>query len=192
VDAAPDLCARKGSAGTAAHNFDRHSHDLAAETIAKHTNILEYEDIKLAVDPLSEMYLLGTTIDYIKEDYERLRLGSNFEKVVENVKVAPPAVVKKAEAKDESKKEEAKKAEVVAKLKKKEAVVKTEDAKDKVKEVKKEESPEKEKIKKVESAENIESDQISKRSRSKTPESEVSNLKTDKNKKRAKSAKSKK
>ena len=41
------------------------------------------------------------------------------------------------------------------------------------------------------SAENLESDQISEKSRSKTPESETSNLKSDK-KKRAKSAKSKK
>ena len=41
-------------------------------------NILEYEDIKLAVDPLAEMYLLGTTIDYVKEDYSKNIFESKF------------------------------------------------------------------------------------------------------------------
>ena len=41
-------------------------------------NILEYEDIKLAVDPLAEIYLLGTTIDYIKEDYNKNIFESKF------------------------------------------------------------------------------------------------------------------
>ena len=41
-------------------------------------NILEYEDIKLAVDPLAEMYLIGTTIDYVKEDYSKNIFESKF------------------------------------------------------------------------------------------------------------------
>ena len=41
-------------------------------------NILEYEDIKFAVDPLAEMYLLGTTIDYVKEDYSKNIFESKF------------------------------------------------------------------------------------------------------------------
>ena len=41
-------------------------------------NILEYEDIKLAVDPLAEIYLLGTTIDYVKEDYNKNIFESKF------------------------------------------------------------------------------------------------------------------
>jgi len=41
-------------------------------------NILEYEDIKLAVDPLAEIYLLGTTIDYVKEDYSKNIFESKF------------------------------------------------------------------------------------------------------------------
>jgi len=34
------------------------------------STILEKDSSKVYVDPFSEIYLLGTTIDYIKEDYE--------------------------------------------------------------------------------------------------------------------------
>ena len=32
---------------------------------------MENNGAKLLIDPLSEMYLLGTTIDYIIEDYDK-------------------------------------------------------------------------------------------------------------------------
>lgn len=32
--------------------------------------ILEYGDVKLAIDPLSEIYLIGTTIDYSENMFE--------------------------------------------------------------------------------------------------------------------------
>ncbi len=41
-------------------------------------NIFEYDGSKLAVDPLAEMYLLGTTIDYVKEDYNKNIFESKF------------------------------------------------------------------------------------------------------------------
>ena len=34
-------------------------------------NILEYDNVKLYIDPMSEMYLIGTTIDYVNEDYSK-------------------------------------------------------------------------------------------------------------------------
>ena len=33
-------------------------------------NIIEKNDINILVDPMAEMILLGTTIDYVTEDYE--------------------------------------------------------------------------------------------------------------------------
>ena len=32
---------------------------------------MEENNTKLVIDPLSEMYLIGTTIDYINEDFEK-------------------------------------------------------------------------------------------------------------------------
>jgi len=40
--------------------------------------IIENNNIKLYIDPLSEMYLLGTTIDFIKEDYQNGIYESKF------------------------------------------------------------------------------------------------------------------
>jgi len=37
----------------------------------KRSSILENNNTKLLVDPLSEMYLIGTTIDYINEDFSK-------------------------------------------------------------------------------------------------------------------------
>ena len=39
---------------------------------------LEHEGLKVYIDPLSEMYLLGTDIDYIPEDYSRGIYESKF------------------------------------------------------------------------------------------------------------------
>jgi len=41
-------------------------------------SVIEKEDIKLAIEPLSEMLLIGTTIDYIKEDYNKNIYESKF------------------------------------------------------------------------------------------------------------------
>ena len=41
-------------------------------------NVLKYGDAKLYIDPISEMYLLGTTIDYIHEDYSKGLYESKF------------------------------------------------------------------------------------------------------------------
>ena len=41
-------------------------------------NVLECGDNKVAVDPMSEMYLLGTTIDFVKEDYSKNIFESKF------------------------------------------------------------------------------------------------------------------
>ena len=44
----------------------------------KYLTILTNQDTKLYVDPLSEMHLLGTTIDYITEDYTIGQYESKF------------------------------------------------------------------------------------------------------------------
>ena len=44
----------------------------------KYLTILENEDTKLYVDPIGEMYLLGTKIDYISEDYEKNIFENKF------------------------------------------------------------------------------------------------------------------
>ena len=46
--------------------------------VNKYHTVLENEDTKVYVDPLSEMYLLGTTIDYIHEDYSKGQFESKF------------------------------------------------------------------------------------------------------------------
>lgn len=44
----------------------------------KYHTILNEGSTKLYIDPISEMYLLGTTIDYIKEDYSKGIYESKF------------------------------------------------------------------------------------------------------------------
>ena len=44
----------------------------------KFINILKNNDTKLLIDPVSEFLLLGTTIDYIKEDYNNNIYESKF------------------------------------------------------------------------------------------------------------------
>ena len=46
--------------------------------VNKYHTVLENEDTKVYVDPVSEMYLLGTTIDYIHEDYSKGQFESKF------------------------------------------------------------------------------------------------------------------
>jgi len=46
--------------------------------------IIEKNTAKVAIDPLSELYLLGTEIDYIKEDYENGIYESGFKFTPDN------------------------------------------------------------------------------------------------------------
>jgi len=45
--------------------------DELDEIIKKKPPIVKNEDIELIIDPPSELLLLGTTIDYVKEDYSK-------------------------------------------------------------------------------------------------------------------------
>ena len=49
---------------------------------AKKTNpndeIVEDKGVKVLIDPISEMFLIGTTIDYISEDYEKSIFENKF------------------------------------------------------------------------------------------------------------------
>ena len=45
----------------------------------KFLTVLNGKNTKLYVDPISEMYLLGTTIDYISEDYTKGQFESKFQ-----------------------------------------------------------------------------------------------------------------
>tara|TARA_R110002020_G_scaffold414012_1_gene623564 strand:- start:178 stop:552 length:375 start_codon:yes stop_codon:yes gene_type:complete len=44
----------------------------------KKPNILKNNDVSVYVDPTSEIYLIGTTIDYIHEDYSKNIYESKF------------------------------------------------------------------------------------------------------------------
>ena len=44
----------------------------------KNSSLLENDNYKVFVDPITEMYLLNTTIDYIKEDYNKGIFESKF------------------------------------------------------------------------------------------------------------------
>ena len=46
-------------------------------------NYLEEEGVKVYIDPIAEIYLLGTTIDYIREDYEKNIYESKFEFIID-------------------------------------------------------------------------------------------------------------
>ena len=48
-------------------------------TVLEHTCTLDQEGThKLYIDPLSEMFLLGTTIDYVTEDYSKGQFENKF------------------------------------------------------------------------------------------------------------------
>ncbi len=51
-------------------------HDNIIKT--KYHTIISDNTTKLYIDPISEIYLLGTTIDYIKEDYDNGIYESKF------------------------------------------------------------------------------------------------------------------
>ena len=56
--------------------LDEVTHSKISST--KYLNVLQDSTTNLYVDPLSEMYLLGTTIDYVSENYEKGHLESKF------------------------------------------------------------------------------------------------------------------
>ena len=39
---------------------------------------MEHNNLKLFIDPIAELYLIGTTIDYVKEDYDKNIFESKF------------------------------------------------------------------------------------------------------------------
>uniref|UniRef100_A0A6C0F7K4 Core domain-containing protein n=1 Tax=viral metagenome TaxID=1070528 RepID=A0A6C0F7K4_9ZZZZ len=47
-------------------------------TSSKFYSVLENKDVKIYIDPISEMYLIGTKIDYIEEDYSKGIYESKF------------------------------------------------------------------------------------------------------------------
>jgi len=46
-------------------------------------NYLEEVGIKVYIDPIAEIYLLGTTIDYITQDYDKNIFESKFEFIID-------------------------------------------------------------------------------------------------------------
>ena len=58
--------------------LDKDTHDKLHESKIK-PNVLSYSDLnKIYIDPLSEMFLLGTKIDFVKEDYKKNIFESKF------------------------------------------------------------------------------------------------------------------
>lgn len=52
-------------------NQDEYKHIINTDCIKLKPTIIRQNNIKLLVDPKSEFLLLGTTIDYVKEDYSK-------------------------------------------------------------------------------------------------------------------------
>ena len=48
----------------------------------KFYTVLQNDSTKVYVDPVSEMYLLGTTIDYVSEDYSKGEFESKFKFII--------------------------------------------------------------------------------------------------------------
>ena len=70
------------SGGCNGFNFELNllEKELHKEIIKKKFyTVLEEDTTKLYIDPISEMYLLGTTIDYIHEDYKNNIYESKFQ-----------------------------------------------------------------------------------------------------------------
>ena len=68
------------SGGCNGFNFElRLIHEKELEKLKKSKpTIMENIDAKLYIEPLSEMYLIGTTIDFINEDYSKGIFESKF------------------------------------------------------------------------------------------------------------------
>ena len=48
----------------------------------KFYTMIQNQTTKVYIDPLSEMYLLGTTIDYVSEDYSKGEFESKFKFII--------------------------------------------------------------------------------------------------------------
>ena len=66
------------SGGCNGFNYELSTIDKNEFNALRKPNVLECGDNKVAVDPMSEMYLLGTTIDFVKEDYSKNIFESKF------------------------------------------------------------------------------------------------------------------
>ena len=69
------------SGGCNGFNFELNllEKDMYEEIIkSKYYTVLDDNSTKLYIDPLSEIYLLGTTIDYVHENYEKGEFESKF------------------------------------------------------------------------------------------------------------------
>jgi len=56
--------------------LDKSSHSKISST--KYLNMLTNSSANLYIDPLSELYLFGTTIDYVNEDYSKGQFENKF------------------------------------------------------------------------------------------------------------------
>tara|TARA_Y100000994_G_C15464397_1_gene348259 strand:+ start:265 stop:627 length:363 start_codon:yes stop_codon:yes gene_type:complete len=73
------------SGGCNGFNFELNllEEDLYKEIInKKYHTVLNHDSTKLYIDPISEMYLIGTTIDYIHEDYKNKIFESKFQFII--------------------------------------------------------------------------------------------------------------
>jgi iron-sulfur cluster assembly protein len=58
--------------------LDEDTHNELEDSSIKPNMIFDYENNKVYIDPKTEMFLLGTKIDYIKEDYSKNIFESKF------------------------------------------------------------------------------------------------------------------
>lgn len=58
--------------------LDKKTHNELEESSIKPNMIFDYEYNKVYIDPRSEFFLIGTKIDYIKEDYKKNIFESKF------------------------------------------------------------------------------------------------------------------
>ena len=70
--------AKSGGCNGFNYNLQLLNKDIYKEIVNKEPIILEKEKIKLVIDPLTEIFLLGTKIDYISEDYDKGIFESKF------------------------------------------------------------------------------------------------------------------
>jgi iron-sulfur cluster assembly accessory protein len=75
------FAANTGGCGGLNYEFKNVDADVITEmsTTSKiPITVLENEELKVYIDPLSEMYLVGTTIDYLYQDYSQGIYESKF------------------------------------------------------------------------------------------------------------------
>ena len=75
------FAATSGGCSGFSYEFKNIDHATVNEMVKKSKipiTSLEHNNIKVYIDPLSEMYLLGTNIDYIPEDYSKGIYESKF------------------------------------------------------------------------------------------------------------------